>query len=71
LVVKGALDIFLVLNLLRLPGRPRLAHSVEDGQQLMHTGRQGHFFDLSRGEEPCVKGLHPWVIARGHAGAPG
>jgi hypothetical protein len=37
----------------------------------MHTGRQGHFFDLSRGEEPCVKGLHPWVIARGHAGAPG
>src|ERR1700730_15575212 len=68
LVVKGALYIFLGLNRLSLPGRPMLEHSVEYGQQLMHTGRQGHFFDLARGKEPLVKSFDLRVVARGHEG---
>jgi hypothetical protein len=32
LIVKGALYIFLVLDLLWLPGRPRLQHGIENGQ---------------------------------------
>jgi hypothetical protein len=32
LIVKGTFYIFLVLDLLRLPGRPMLQHSIEHGQ---------------------------------------
>src|SRR5712691_6687844 len=60
---------FLVLDLLRLPGRPMFQHGVEYGQKLMHTGRQGDFFGLSRSQEPFVKGFDPRVVARGHKGA--
>src|SRR5437764_11776458 len=69
LVVKGAWYIFLALDLLRLPGRPMLQHGVEYGQKLMHTRRQGHFFDLPRREEPFAKGFDPRVVTRGHEGA--
>jgi hypothetical protein len=62
---QGALYNFLALDLLRLPGRPMLQHGVEDGQKLTHTGRQGDFFDLSRGQEPFVKGFAPRVVTRG------
>ena len=46
-----------------------LQHGVEYGQKLMHTRRQGHFFDLPRREEPFVKGFDPRVVTRGHEGA--
>jgi hypothetical protein len=46
-------------------------HGVEDGQKLLHTRRQGHFFDLPRREEPFVKGCDLRVVTRGHAGAHG
>jgi hypothetical protein len=68
LVVKGALSIFLALDLLGLPGRPMRQHGVEHRQERMHTGRQGDFFDLPRGEQPLVKGFDPRVVARGHEG---
>jgi len=51
------LYIFLVLDLLWLPGRPMLQHGIENGQQLMHARRQGDFFDFPRREEPLVKSL--------------
>src|SRR5882762_4973815 len=66
LVVKGAFVYFLALHLLGLPGHPMLQHGVEYGQQLMHTGRQSHFFDLPRGEQPFVKRFDPRVEACGH-----
>ena len=34
---QGCLVYFLVLNLLRLPGRPVLQHGIEHRQQCMHT----------------------------------
>ena len=68
LVVKGALSIFLVLHLLRLPGCPMFQHSIENGQQLMHTRGQSDFFDVPRGEEPLVKNFDLRVGARGHEG---
>ena len=68
LIVKGALSIFLVLYLLRLPGCPMFQHSIENGQQLMHTRGQSDFFDFPRGEEPLVKNFDLRVVARGHEG---
>jgi hypothetical protein len=46
-----------------------LQHRVENRQELMPTGRQGHFFHLSRSEEAVIKGFDPRVAARGHKGA--
>jgi len=46
-----------------------LQHRVENRQELMHTGRQGDFFDLPRSEEAVIKGVDPRVVARGHKGA--
>ncbi len=43
-----------------------LQHGIENGQQLMHTRRQGDFFDFPRGEEPLVKRFDLRVVARGH-----
>ena len=68
LIVKGAFVYFLVLYLLRLPGCPMFQHSIENGQQLMHTRGQSDFFDFPRGEEPLVKNFDLRVIARGHEG---
>ena len=64
LVVKGAFVYFLVLHLLRLPGCPMFQHSIENGQQLMHTRGQGDFFDFPRREEPFVKNVDLRVEAR-------
>jgi len=66
LIVKGASYIFLVLHLLGLPGCPMFQHSIENGQQLMHTRCQSDFFDFPRGEEPLVKNFDLRVVARGH-----
>jgi len=66
LIVKRSLYIFLALHLLGLPRRPMLQHGVEYGETFMHTGRQGHFFDLPRGKKPLTNGFDPWVVARGH-----
>src|SRR5262245_31320487 len=64
LIVKGALYIFLVLHLLRLPGCPMFQQSIGKGQQLMHTHCQSDFFDLPCGEEPRVKRFALRVVAR-------
>src|SRR5712692_273812 len=62
----SALYIFLVLDLLWLPGRPMFQYGIENGQKLMHARRQGDFFDFPRREEPLVKSVDLRVGARGH-----
>ena len=61
LIVKGALYIFLALNLLRLPGRPMLQHGVENRQELVHARREGDFLDFTSGQQTLVEGPNHWV----------
>ena len=44
-------------------------HGVEYGQKLMYTSCQSDFFDFACGQEPCIKGFDPRVVARRHEGA--
>ena len=48
-----------------------LQHGVENGQELVHTGCQGDFFDFPCGEQPFVKDFDPRILARGDEGPHG
>src|SRR5262247_4760297 len=63
---QGCLVSFLVLDLLGLPGRPMLQHSIEHRQQLTHTRRQSDFFAFPCRKQPLIKSFDLRIKACRH-----